>query len=161
MGHLATVATDHCPFWFERDKCRDRSDFTKIPSGAPGIENRMSLVFDGGVHGGLFGLNRFVAVTSTNAAKLFGLFPRKGTIAVGSDADVVVFDPEREVTISVADPQTHHMRVDYTPYEGFKVRGHPETVISRGKIVCHHGEFRGHPGAGRFLRRDPSGFVVC
>ena len=102
-------------------------------------------------------VNRFVELTSTAAARIFGMFPRKGTIAVGSDADIVIFDPEREVTISRGDPHTHHMNVDYSAYEGFRVRGYPETVLSRGRVVVDKGEYVGRPGDGGFIRRGPYG----
>jgi len=147
---LQVVATDHCPFRM-KDK-HGRADFTKIPGGVPGIETRMSLLFDGGVVGGRFGVERFVELTATNPAKLFGLFPRKGTIAPGSDADIVVWDPERETTLSAS---AHHMRVDYNPYEGRVVKGVAEVVLSRGRAVIERGAFVGRPGAGQFLRRSP------
>jgi dihydropyrimidinase len=108
------------------------------------------LIYDGGVVQKRINLNRFVELTSTAAAKIFGLFPKKGTIAVGSDADIVIFDPDREQTISA---KTHHMRVDYSAYEGRKVRGVTETVLSRGNIIVENGEFKGKPGSGRFLKR--------
>ncbi|MCX7625456.1 MAG: dihydropyrimidinase [Candidatus Sumerlaeaceae bacterium] len=152
MGDIQTVGTDHCPFMM-CDKERGLENFTKIPNGAPGIENRMALLFHAGVRSGALSLNRFVQVTSTNAAKIFGLFPKKGTIAVGSDADVVIFNPEREETISVSNPRTHHMRVDYNTYEGMRVQGIPETVLLRGRIIVRNGEFVGKPGYGRFLKR--------
>ena len=155
MNHLQAIATDHCPFCFADQKQLGRDDFTRIPNGGPGIENRMSLVYNGGVAAGRIGLNRFVELTSTAAARIFGLFPRKGTIAVGSDADIVIFDPDRRETISVHNPLTHHMRVDYSAYEGMEVRGYPETVIARGRIICHRGEWLGRAGAGEFLRRAP------
>jgi dihydropyrimidinase len=148
---LQVVSTDHCPFCFKEQKELGRDDFTKIPNGGPGVEHRMSLVYNGGVVGGKIGLNRFVELTSTSAAKLFGLFPRKGTIAVGSDADIVIFDPNEEMTISAA---THHMNVDYSAYEGMKVRGVTKTVLSRGKTVISDGKYTGKPGDGRFLRRS-------
>ncbi|MDH5492430.1 MAG: dihydropyrimidinase, partial [Myxococcales bacterium] len=127
---LETIATDHCPFCFKEQKELGRESFTKIPNGAPGVENRMSLVYSGGVVPGRISLNRFVELTSTAAAKAFGLFPKKGTIAVGSDADLVIFDPKRRETISVNNPATHHMNVDYSAYEGFEVQGFTETVLS-------------------------------
>ena len=127
-----------------------RGDFSKIPNGAPGVEHRMSLIYDGGVVQNRISLNRFVELTSTAAAKMFGLFPRKGTIAVGSDADIVIFDPEKEQTISAA---THHMNVDYSAYEGRKVKGTVETVLSRGRVVIEGGEFKGKAGDGQFLKR--------
>jgi dihydropyrimidinase len=147
---LQIISTDHCPFCMKEQKELGRDDFSKIPNGAPGVEHRMSLIYDGGVAAGRISLNRFVELTSTAAAKMFGLFPRKGTIAVGSDADIVIFDPEGEQTISAA---THHMNVDYSAYEGRKVRGVVETVLSRGRVVVEAGEFKGKAGAGQFLKR--------
>jgi dihydropyrimidinase len=147
---LQVISTDHCPFCMKEQKELGRDDFSKIPNGAPGVEHRMSLIYDGGVVQNRVSLNRFVELTSTAAAKMFGLFPRKGTIAVGSDADIVVFDPEREQTISAA---THHMNVDYSAYEGRRVRGVVETVLSRGRVVVEGGEFKGRAGDGRFLKR--------
>ena len=122
---LDVISTDHCPFCMREQKELGRDDFSKIPNGGPGVENRMSLIFHHGVNAGRFDVNRFVEVTSTGPARIFGMFPRKGSIAVGSDADIVIFDPEREVTISRHDPRTHHMNIDYSAYEGFKVRGTP------------------------------------
>jgi dihydropyrimidinase len=133
-------------------KTLGRDDFTKIPGGVPGIETRLSLLFDGAVRGGRFDVRRFVAVTAANPARIFGLHPRKGVIAPGSDADIVVFDPDGEMTLSAA---TLHMRVDYSPYEGRVVRGVPELVLSRGRRVVERGTFVGRPGAGTFLRRSP------
>jgi dihydropyrimidinase len=147
---LQVISTDHCPFCMKEQKELGRGDFSKIPNGAPGVEHRMSLIYDGGVVANRISLNRFVELTSTAAAKMFGLFPRKGTIAVGSDADIVIFDPEGEQTISVA---THHMNVDYSAYEGRKLRGTVETVLSRGRVVIEHGEFKGKAGGGEFLKR--------
>jgi dihydropyrimidinase len=148
---LQVVSTDHCPFCFKEQKEMGRDDFTKIPNGGPGVEHRMSLVYNGGVVGGRISLNRFVELTSTAAAKLFGLFPRKGTIAVGSDADIVIFDPEEEMTIS---SETHHMNVDYSAYEGMKVRGVTKTVLSRGRVIIEDGKYTGRAGDGEFLRRS-------
>ena len=150
MNDLQVISTDHCPFCFKEQKELGREDFSKIPNGGPGVEHRMSLVFDGGVVQKRINLNRFVELTSTAAAKIFGLFPRKGTIAVGSDADIVIFDPDREQTIS---SKTHHMRVDYSAYEGRRVRGVTETVISRGNVIVENGTFKGKAGMGRFLKR--------
>src|SRR5215213_1995336 len=147
---LQVISTDHCPFCMKEQKELGRDDFSKIPNGAPGVEHRMSLIYDGGVAAGRVSLNRFVELTSTAAAKMFGLFPRKGTIAVGSDADIVVFDPDAVQTISAA---THHMNVDYSAYEGRKVKGVVETVLSRGRVVVEGNEFKGKAGAGRFLKR--------
>jgi len=147
---LQVVSTDHCPFCFKEQKELGKDDFTKIPNGGPGVEHRMSLIYNGGVAGGRISLNRFVEITSTNAARIFGLFPRKGTIAVGSDADIVIFDPEEEMTISA---KTHHMRVDYSCYEGMTVRGVTKTVLSRGEVVIEEGEYTGRRGHGQFLKR--------
>jgi dihydropyrimidinase len=147
---LQVISTDHCPFCFKEQKELGRDDFSKIPNGGPGVENRMSLIYDGGVAQKRISLNRFVELTSTAAAKIFGLFPRKGTIAVGSDADIVIFDPNREQTISA---KTHHMRVDYSAYEGRRVRGVTETVIVGGQVIVENGEFKGKAGNGRFLKR--------
>ena len=152
MGHLANVATDHCPFCMKGQKELGREDFSRIPNGAPGIEHRLSLMYDGGVVQGRMSINRFVELTSTAAARTFGLFPRKGTIAVGSDADIVIFDPEARRTISVSDPSTHHMRVDYNPYEGREVQGWTETVLSRGRIVVEKGRLVSE-GGGVFVKR--------
>jgi dihydropyrimidinase len=147
---LQVISTDHCPFCFKEQKELGRGDFSKIPNGGPGVENRMSLIYHHGVTQGRISLNRFVELTSTAAAKIFGLFPKKGTIAVDSDADIVIFDPNREQTISAA---THHMRVDYSAYEGWRVRGVTETVLSRGRVIVENDEFKGKTGAGRFIKR--------
>jgi dihydropyrimidinase len=150
FNDLQVVSTDHCPFCFKEQKELGRDDFTKIPNGGPGVEHRMSLIYNGGVAQGRISVNRFVELTSTAAAKIFGLFPRKGTIAVGSDADIVIFDPDEEMTISA---KTHHMRVDYSCYEGLKVRGVTKTVLSRGEVVIEEGEYVGRKGHGSFLKR--------
>jgi dihydropyrimidinase len=151
-GDLQAVSTDHCPFCMKEQKELGKGDFSKIPNGAPGIETRMSLVFDGGVRTGKISLNRWIELTSTSPAKLFGLFPRKGTIAPGSDADIVVFDPNKKQTLSA---KTLHMKVDYNPYEGREVTGVSETVLSRGKVIVENGKFIGRAGAGSFLKRSP------
>jgi dihydropyrimidinase len=148
--HLQVVSTDHCPFCFKEQKEMGRDDFTKIPNGGPGVEHRMSLIYSGGVASGRFSANRFVQLVSTAPAKLFGLYPRKGTIAVGSDADLVIFDPKRKHTISA---KTHHMRVDYSMFEGIQVTGMPDVVLSRGKVVVDGDKFLGRAGQGEFLRR--------
>jgi dihydropyrimidinase len=147
---LQVISTDHCPFCMKEQKELGRDDFSKIPNGAPGVENRMALIYNGGVVEQRISLNRFVELTSTAAAKMFGLFPRKGTIAVGSDADIVIFDPEREQTFSV---KTQHMNADYSAYEGKTVKGVVETVLSRGRVVVENGEFKGKAGDGQFLKR--------
>ncbi len=148
--HLQVVSTDHCPFCFKEQKELGRDDFTKIPNGGPGIEHRMSLIYSGGVAGGRFSVNRFVELVATTPAKLFGLYPRKGTIAIGSDADLVIFDPNRKHTISA---KTHHMRVDYSMFEGIEVTGMPDAVLSRGRVVVENDKFLGRAGAGEFLKR--------
>src|SRR5438093_1556673 len=150
---LQVISTDHCPFCFKEQKELGRDDFSKIPNGGPGVENRMSLIFDGGVVQKRISLNRFVELTSTAAAKIFGLFPKKGTIAVGSDADIVIFNPDLEQAISA---KTHHMRVDYNAYEGRTVRGVTETALVRGNVVVESGIFKGRAGNGRFLKRSIS-----
>jgi dihydropyrimidinase len=137
---LQVVSTDHCPFCMKEQKELGLNDFSKIPNGAPGIETRMSLVYDGGVRTGRISLNRFVELTSTSPARIFGLFPRKGTIAPGSDADIVVFDPNRTTTLSA---RTLHMKVDYNPYEGRTVTGATDTVLSRGRLIIENGTFVG------------------
>ncbi len=151
---LQAISTDHCPFCMKGQKELGLGDFSKIPNGAPGIETRMSLVHDGGVRTGHVSINRFVELTSTSPAKIFGLYPRKGTIAPGADADIVVFDPERRVTLSA---QTLHMKVDYSPYEGREVVGAADVVLSRGQVVVEGGRFVGRKGAGSFIRRQPRG----
>ena len=153
FGDLQSISTDHCPFCFKDQKILGINDFSKIPNGGPGVENRMSLVYNGGVNSGRISLNKFVELTSTAAAKTFGLFPKKGTIAVDSDADIVIFDPHRKETISINNACTHHMRVDYNAYEGFEVTGFTETVLSRGKIIINKCEYVGKKGDGRFLKR--------
>jgi dihydropyrimidinase len=147
---LQVISTDHCPFCMKEQKELGRGDFSKIPNGAPGVENRVPLIYNGGVVENRISLNRFVELTSTAAAKMFGLFPKKGTIAVGSDADIVVFDPEKEQTLGV---ETSHMNVDYNAYEGKKIKGVVETVLSRGRVVVESNEFKGKSGDGQFLKR--------
>jgi dihydropyrimidinase len=149
--HLSVVSTDHCPFCFKEQKEMGKGDFTKIPNGGPGIEHRMSLIYSGGVAAGRFNVNRFVEITSTTPAKLFGLYPKKGTIAVGSDADLVIFDANRKHTISA---KTHHMRVDYSMFEGITVTGMPDIVMSRGRLVVEGEAFSGKPGTGNFIKRS-------
>jgi len=150
-GELQVVATDHCPFTLA-DKARGELDFSKIPSGGPGIETRLSLLFEGGVRAGRLSLTRFVDVVATEPARIFGLYPRKGTVAVGSDADLVVFDPRARQMLSA---DTHHMRVDYSLYEGMEVTGVVRTVLLRGEVIVNQGRFVGHVGGGRFLPRAP------
>jgi dihydropyrimidinase len=146
---LSVVATDHCPFCMKEQKELGIDNFAKIPNGAPGVENRMQLLYHGGVAGKRFDLHRFVAITSTNPAKIFGLFPRKGTIAPGSDADLILFDAEGRHTISAA---THHMKVDYNPYEGMQLQGRIVKVLSRGELVVDGDQWLGRTGRGLFLK---------
>jgi dihydropyrimidinase len=150
-GILQTVGSDHCPFNFAGQKELGRGDFTKIPNGGPIIEDRMSILFSEGVVQGKISLNQFVDVTSTKVAKLFGMFPQKGTIAVGSDADIVLFDPAAKRTISA---ETHHMNVDYNPFEGMEVQGEVVSVLSRGSFVIRDKQFVGQAGAGRYVKRS-------
>jgi dihydropyrimidinase len=150
FNDLQAISTDHCPFCMKEQKALGADDFSKIPNGAPGIETRMSLVYDGGVRAGRISLNRFVELTSTSPARIFGLFPRKGTIAPGSDADLIIFDPGKTMTLSA---RTHHMKVDYNPYEGREVTGVTDTVLSRGRVIIERGAFVGRAGAGSFLKR--------
>jgi dihydropyrimidinase len=150
---LQVISTDHCPFCMREQKELGRDDFSKIPNGAPGIETRLTLVHNGGVRPGRISLNRFVELCSTTPAKMFGLFPRKGTIAVGSDADLVIFDPARTATLSA---RTLHMKVDYNPYEGTTVQGSPSAVIAGGEIIIDGEKFVGRKGGGQFLQRGPS-----
>jgi dihydropyrimidinase len=148
LDDLQVISTDHCPFCL-KEKRLGESDFSKIPNGAPGVETRLYLTFEG-VRSGRISLNRWVQLNSTAPAKLFGMYPRKGTIAPGADADVVVWDPQQRHTLSV---KTLHMRVDYNPYEGREVSGAPRAVLSRGKVVVENGQYLGRKGDGRFLKR--------
>jgi dihydropyrimidinase len=154
---LQIVSTDHCPFCFNdhpvlgRQKRLGEGDFSKIPNGLPGVENRLELIYHGAVTDDRLTLERWVEVCATTPARMFGLYPRKGTIAVGSDADIVVFDPDRPHLISAS---THHMNTDYSCYEGLEVAGSVSTVLSRGTVVVSGGEYRGTKGDGRYLRRD-------
>ncbi|WP_203364304.1 dihydropyrimidinase [Bacillus sp. REN10] len=149
-GQLQTLGSDQCSFNFKGQKDLGRGDFTKIPNGGPIIEDRFSLFFSEGVKKGRISLNQFVDIVSTRIAKLFGLFPKKGTIAVGSDADLVIFDPDKERILSA---DTHHMSVDYSAFEGMKITGEPISVLSRGEFVIRDKQFVGQLGAGQFLKR--------
>jgi dihydropyrimidinase len=175
-GSLDLTVTDHCPFTLAQKRGERRTPefrrlpedilsaapeaawsaelpaFNRIPGGAPGIETRVPLVYHFGVNQGRLSLTEFVNVTSTAAARLFGLYPRKGSILPGADADLVLFDPEREVTLSA---ETLHQNCDYTPYEGMQVKGWPHTVISRGEVIVRDGRFTGSPGRGEYLKRRP------
>jgi dihydropyrimidinase len=149
---LQVVSTDHCPFCMNEppQKQIGKDDFSKIPNGAPGIETRLMLLWEG-VRAGKIDVHKFVEITSTNPARMFGLWPRKGTVAVGSDGDLVVWDPDREVTLAA---KTLHMRVDYNPYEGRVMKGAPAVVLSRGDVIVDHGEWKGRPGRGQFVKRQ-------
>jgi len=153
---LQVVSTDHCPFDFHGQKELGRGDFRKIPNGLPGVEDRLDLMHDGGVVGGRISRERWVEICSTAPARMFGMYPRKGSVSVGADADLVVYDPDRKRTISA---RTHHMDVDYSCYEGRVVQGASDVVLSRGSVVVRNGEFHGRKGAGRFIKRTPADFV--
>lgn len=155
-GALQVVSTDHCPFCMKDQKSLGAHDFSKIPNGAPGVETRMGLIYDGAVGQERLSLNRFVDITATTPAKLFGLFPKKGTIAVGSDADLVLFDPRAFTTWSI---KNTHMRVDYNPYEGLTTQGAIAQVWSRGQLVVEGSSPLGRPGHGQFIRRGPAQLV--
>ena len=163
-GGLQAVSTDHCPFWYEggvegriAGKELGREGFHQIPNGMPGIEDRMPVMWHAGVGGGHYSANRFVEIACTNPAKIFGLYPRKGTIAVGSDADIVIWGRNKEHTISAA---THHMNTDYNVYEGMQVQGWPDKVLLRGKVIVDGESWLGSAGEGRFLRRRPFAEVL-
>jgi dihydropyrimidinase len=156
QGLVNVVATDHCPFMWKQ-KLMGEKDFSKIPNGHPAIENRMELLYSEGVHKGRISLNKFVEVACTNPAKIFGMFPRKGTIAPGSDADIVLFDPLVKHTLSAA---THHMNVDYSAYEGWELTGKVQTVILRGKVAIDQGKCLVNKGNGQFIRRAKVGGFI-
>jgi dihydropyrimidinase len=151
---LSAISTDHCAFLWDGQKTIGKDDFSKIPNGGPGLENRLQMIHEFGVRGDRISLNRMVELLSTNPAKLFGLYPRKGTIAVGSDADIVVFDPEKRVKISAA---THHSKSDYNLYEGTEVTGSPEVVLLRGNVLVEGDELVASPGIGQFVARAKFG----
>ncbi|WP_141430657.1 dihydropyrimidinase [Bacillus sp. 03113] len=155
-GQLQTLGSDQCSFDFVGQKDLGKDDFTKIPNGGPIIEDRMTILFSEGVKKGRITLNQFVDITSTRAAKLFGLFPKKGTIAVGSDADIVIFDPNMKRTISA---KTHHMAVDYNAFEGMEVTGEAISVLSRGNFVIRDKQFVGEAGSGQFIKREKYGVL--
>ncbi len=151
---LSAISTDHCAFLWDGQKTIGKDDFSKIPNGGPGLENRLQMIHEFGVRGGRISLNRMVELLSTNPAKLFGLYPRKGTIAVGSDADIVVFDPEKRVTISAS---THHSKTDYNLFEGTEVTGVPQVVLLRGNVLVENDELVASPGVGQFIARAKFG----
>ncbi|MBI3763433.1 MAG: amidohydrolase family protein [Chloroflexi bacterium] len=150
-GGLSSVGTDHCPFFYETQKILGRDDFTKMPNGLPGIESRLSLLHTFGVALGRLSLNRWVEVCCAAPAQIFGLYPKKGSLTPGADADIVIFDPAKEVTLST---QVLHEHVDYTPYDGFQLRGWPVMTIVRGKVMVEEGRFVGPRGQGKFLVRN-------
>jgi dihydropyrimidinase len=156
QGTVQVVATDHCPFKWEQKRMGEK-DFSKIPNGHPAIEHRMELLFSKGVNNGKISLNKFVEVTSTNAAKIFGMFPKKGCIAVGSDADLIIFDPSEEHTLSV---KSHHMNVDYSAYEGWKLKGKTKTVIMRGQVAVENGDVKINKGHGKFIKRNKVNGII-
>jgi dihydropyrimidinase len=154
-GNISTLATDHAPFDFKRQKEMGRGDFTKIPNGIPSLEDRVNLFYTHGVKTGRINLHRFVYAASTQAAKLFGLFPRKGTIAVGSDADLVIYDSNYNGKISAS---THHLNLDYSAFEGWEIAGRPSVVTVRGQVQVKDGQFVGDARRGQFLKREPGHF---
>jgi dihydropyrimidinase len=156
QGLVQVVATDHCPFMWEQKKMGEK-DFSKIPNGHPAIENRMELLFSEGVAKGKITLNKYVEVACTNPAKIFGMFPRKGTIAVGSDADIVIFDPNERHTVSA---KTHHMNVDYSGYEGWKLTGKVKTVLLRGKVAINDNKCLIDKGYGQFIKRKKVAQII-
>ncbi len=156
QGLVQVVGTDHCPFTLEQ-KAMGKDNFAKIPNGHPAIEHRVEFMYSEGVKKGKISLNKFVEVCSTNAAKIFGMYPKKGTIAIGSDADIVIFDPNNKHTISA---KTHHMRCDYSGYEGWEVTGKTETVLLRGKIAIENNQCLLKAGDGKFIKRKKSNYII-
>jgi dihydropyrimidinase len=160
---LQVVSTDHCPFCFEdhpelgRQKRLGEGDFSKIPNGLPGVEHRMELIYHGAVAEDRLSLERWVEVCSTTPARMFGLYPQKGAVAVGSDADIVIFDPDKKHVLSAA---THHMRTDYSCYEGLEIDGGVDTVLSRGKVIIGGNEYKGRKGDGQYLKRDMNQYLI-
>ncbi|ACT33624.1 dihydropyrimidinase [Clostridium botulinum] len=152
-GNIQVIATDHCPFNFKKEKQMGKDDFTKCPNGVPGIEERIPLIFSEGVMKGKITINKFVDVCSTTPAKIFGLYPKKGAIQVGSDADIVIIDPNKEVTLT---KDILHENVDYTAYEGFKLKGYPVLTMSKGKVIVKDNIFIGKKGYGSFIKRQKS-----
>src|SRR5687767_5480675 len=153
---LQVVSTDHCPFDFDGQKDLGKGDFRKVPNGLPGVEDRVDLLHDGGVVAGRITKERWVEILSTAPAKLFGMYPRKGAVAVGSEADLVIYDPNRKRTISA---KTHHMDVDYSTYEGREVQGASDIVLSRGSVIVRNGEFTGRKGHGKFVKRSTADYA--
>jgi len=156
QGTVQIVATDHCPFTWEK-KLMGEKDFSKIPNGHPAIEHRMELLFSEGVNKGKISLNKFVEVTSTNPAKIFGMFPKKGTIGIGCDADIIIFDANEEHSLSA---KTHHMNVDYSAYEGWKLKGKVKTTILRGQVAVDNEEVKIKKGYGKFVKRNKVSGII-
>jgi len=156
QGLVQVVGTDHCPFTWKQ-KQMGKNDFSKIPNGHPAIEHRMELLFSEGVGKGRISLSKYVELTSTNAAKIFGMYPKKGTIAIGADADLVIFNPKKKHTLSV---KSHHMNADYSSYEGFKLTGKTETVLLRGQIAIEKNKCLVNPGYGQFVKRGKTSLQV-
>lgn len=156
QGLIQVIGTDHAPFTLEQKKMGEK-DFSKIPNGMPGIEHRLELIFSEGVVKGRISLNKFIEITSTNAAKILGMYPKKGCISIGSDADIVIFDPEEKHTLSV---DTHHMNCDYSAYEGWDVTGKCKTVLLRGKVAVDDGEVKIGKGFGQFIKRGKTSLVI-
>ncbi len=156
QGLVQVVGTDHCPFTWKQ-KQMGKNDFSKIPNGHPAIEHRMELLFSEGVNKGRISLNKFVEVSSTNAAKIFGMYPTKGTISIGADADIVIFNPKKRHVLSV---KTHHMNADYSSYEGFKVQGKTETVLLRGKVAIEKNKCNLEAGYGKFIKRGKTSLTI-
>ena len=156
QGTVLVVATDHCPFKWEQKKMGEK-DFSKIPNGHPAIEHRMELLFSEGVNKGRISLNKYVEVSSTNSAKLFGMYPKKGTIGIGSDADLIIFDPNQKHKISV---NSHHMNVDYSAYEGWELTGKCKTTILRGQVAVDNGKVRINKGYGQFIKRNKVNGII-
>jgi dihydropyrimidinase len=154
VSDIDTVATDHCPFFFETQKILGKDDFTQCPAGAPGIEERIPLMYSEGVVKRRLSLRRFTELCSTNPAKLFGLYPQKGVIQEGSDADLAIINPRRR---GILGKKMLHSNVDYSSYEGFAFEGYPECTVSRGEVIVRDGLFLGERGRGRFLKRRKTG----
>ncbi len=148
-GNLQVVGSDHCPFTSDQKKLGQGS-FARIPNGGPGVETLLPLLLSEGVGKGRLTMERLVEIVSTGPARLFGLYPKKGAVMAGSDADLVIIDPDKEVALSA---ETLHMNLDYTLYEGYVLKGYPVTTISRGKVICSDGHFFGAPGEGKFIPR--------
>jgi dihydropyrimidinase len=159
---IQMVSTDHCPFCMKGQKDLGLSDFSKIPNGIGSVEHRMDLLYQGVVDGQI-SLERWVEITSTTPARMFGLYGRKGVIAPGADADIVVYDPNGHTSIGLpvdGNGKSHHMNMDYSAWEGFEIDGHVDTVLSRGKVVVHDNQYLGAKGDGRFVKRGLSQYLI-